>query len=98
MKKHDLPLGRILVCINEKAPEKAQCRKADGDACLKWLKDEVDKRNLKGKIRVTGTKCLGYCDVDGTSLVFEPFHDQFSDVLLTDVPPLFEEFLKKLNL
>ena len=40
MKKHELPLGRIFVCINEKAPEKSQCLKVEGEKCLKWLKDE----------------------------------------------------------
>lgn len=98
MKKQTLPLGRIFVCVNVKAPEKAQCAKKDGDECLAWLKEEIEKRNLKGKIRATGTRCLGYCEPEGTSIVFEPFHDQYSQVCVGDVPALFETFLKKLNL
>jgi len=98
MKKQNLPLARIFVCINEKPSEKAQCQKAEGEKCAVWLKEEVEKRNLKGKVRVTRTKCLGYCEPEGTSIVFEPFHDQFSSVRFEDVPALFEEFLRKARL
>ena len=98
MKKQILPLGRIFVCTNEKAPEKSQCRKQDGDQCLSWLKEQVEKRGLKGKVRVTGTRCLGYCEKEGTAIVFEPFHEQYSSLVFADLPPLFEEFLRKLYL
>lgn len=93
MKTQNLPEAHIFVCINEKAPEKSQCLKGEGERCVEWLKDQVEKRNLKGRLRVTKTKCLGYCDKEGTSIVFEPVHRQYSGVVLADVQKLFEEFL-----
>jgi len=98
MLSHSELIGRIFICTNEKAPEKAQCLKGEGEKCAQWLKEEIEKRGLKSKMRATKTKCLGYCDVNGASLIFEPTHEQYSDVKLEDVPKLFEAFLEKLKI
>ncbi len=95
MKKEDLPLARIFVCVNEKAPEKAQCLKGEGEKCVLWLRDEIKKRGLTDKIWVTRTKCQTYCSTDGTVITFEPIHEQYSSVVFEDVPKLFEHFLEQ---
>ena len=97
MKKQDKPKARIFVCINEKQPEKAQCMKGEGEVCLKWLKDQIEARGLKSKIKATGTKCLGYCDTTGTSVVLNPKGGEFCGVTRADLPQLFEEFLETLD-
>jgi len=97
MEFHAEPQARIFVCINEKVPEKKQCLKGEGEKCLTWLKEEIKKRSLQDKIWVTKTRCQSYCDKEGTSVLFEPVHEQYSALLLEDVQRLFEEFLKKIR-
>ena len=89
-----MPAHRIFVCVNEKAPEKAQCLKGEGEKCVLWLREEVKKRGLSDKIWVTKTRCQDYCEPAGTALCFEPVHTQFSGVKVEDLAPLLEEFLK----
>jgi hypothetical protein len=98
MKREDSPIGRIFVCVNEKAPEKAQCLAGEGEKVVSWLRDEVNKRGLMQDVWVTRTKCQSYCATDGTVITFEPTHKQFSSVLLKDVPSLLEEFLSEIDL
>jgi len=98
MKREESPIGRIFVCVNEKAPEKAQCLKGEGEKCVLWLRDEVNKRGLTQEVWVTRTKCQSYCPIDGTVITFEPTHKQYSSVLLKDVPLLLEEFLSEIDL
>jgi len=90
------PRGRIFVCVNEKAPEKAQCLKGEGEKCVLWLREEIKKRGLTQEIWVTRTKCQSYCPTDGTVISFEPTHKQYSSVLFEDVPQLLEEFLSQI--
>jgi hypothetical protein len=98
MIKEDNPQARIFVCVNEKAPEKAQCMKGEGEKCRAWLKEELVKRDLQSKIWVTRTKCQDYCEKNGTAVTFEPTHEQFSNVRVEDLPALLDEFVKKLKL
>jgi len=98
MKQEESPIGRIFVCVNEKAPEKAQCLKGEGEKCVLWLREEIKKRGLMREVWVTRTKCQSYCATDGTVITFEPTHKQYSSVLFKDVPGLLAEFLSEIDL
>jgi predicted metal-binding protein len=105
MKTNTIPMARIFVCINEKAPEKAQCLKGEGERILVWLKDEVARLGLKSKIWVTRTKCQGYCDPKGTVVTIQtpnatsPTHtiDQFSDVVFDEAPGLLAKLVDQIS-
>lgn len=94
MNEENLPKSRIFVCVAEKEPGKAACLKGEGEKCAVWMKSEVDKRNLKPNLRITRTKCLGYCDPSGTSVITFPENRQVSGITFTEVQGLFEEFVK----
>jgi (2Fe-2S) ferredoxin len=94
MNVEQTPKGRIYVCVNEKAPGKAQCLSGEGEKCVQWLREEVKRRGLSDDIWVTRTKCQSYCTPNGTVISFEPSHKQYSDVRFEDVPALLEEYLK----
>jgi hypothetical protein len=94
MKEETVPQGRIFVCINEKAPPKVACLKGEGDKCVEWFKDELRKRRLSDRIWVTKTRCQGYCEPDGTAVLFMPTGKQFSSVKFEDIPGMLEEYLK----
>src|SRR5438067_1009758 len=93
MKPQKIPEGRIFVCVSEKAPEKAACLRGEGEKCVEWLKEELEKRGLGKKIWVTKTKCQKYCDSAGTSIIFEPSNKQYSAVKFVELPELFERFV-----
>jgi (2Fe-2S) ferredoxin len=97
MKPHENPLIRIMVCVNEKPPHKAQCLLNEGEKIVVWLKDEVKRRDLKNLIWVNRTKCLGYCDPKGTAVVIYPSGEQFSDVKFEDAPLILEKIIKKMS-
>ena len=94
MKLQPHPQARIFVCINEKAPDKNQCLKGEGEKIVLWLKEEVKRRNIQNLLWITRTKCQGYCDPQGTAVIFEPGYELYSSVKFEDVPALFENFIK----
>ena len=98
MEKRVTPIARILVCANEKGPGKSQCLMGEGEKMVLWLKEQVKKRNLREKLWVSRTKCLGFCEAKGTVVIFQPTNEQFSAVRFEEIPEKFESFLKELNL
>ena len=93
MRKEELPSFRIFVCAIEKAPGKAQCLKDEGEKCVTWLREEIRRLGLQEKVWVTRTKCQSYCAPEGTSILFEPSHKQYSGVKFEDLPALLKENL-----
>ncbi|MDZ4675888.1 MAG: hypothetical protein SGI74_00120 [Oligoflexia bacterium] len=96
MIKESSPQYRIFVCINEKPSPKAYCLTGEGEKAVLWMKDEVKKRGLDKKLWITRTKCLGYCKPEGTVILFEPSHEQYSAVKFADIQKLFEDFVSKI--
>jgi len=77
-------LCHVFVCLNDRHGERVSC--ADGDAATVRLrlKDEVTKRGLKPRVRVSQSGCLGLC-AKGPNVMIYPQGIWFSAVTLDDV-------------
>ncbi|MBI3316059.1 MAG: (2Fe-2S) ferredoxin domain-containing protein [Candidatus Omnitrophica bacterium] len=83
--KTSKPLFRkyLLVCENERE-EGACCAKRGGLVLRELLKDEVKKRGLASKIRVSRTGCLDVCS-EGANVLLMPDNVWFKGVEPKDV-------------
>jgi (2Fe-2S) ferredoxin len=61
----------IFVCTNEKEKGKKCCRSDNGLTIVKELRKEIEKRGLKGKVRVNKSGCLDACAY-GPAIVIYP--------------------------
>lgn len=83
--QHESPyIAHVFVCTNDRKGERKSC--ADGDSQLfkEKLKEAVDGKGWKGKVRVSTSGCLGVCG-EGPNVMIYPQKIWFSGVSLDDV-------------
>ena len=85
----------ISVCTNFRE-EGACCAKRGSKEIVEALKDYVKKNNLKGRIRVARSGCLGLCEM-GPNVAVYPENEWFSTTTLEDVPDLIARFIDPLK-
>jgi (2Fe-2S) ferredoxin len=52
----------VFVCTNDRHGDKKSCADGGGNAALKdYLKEQVEKRGWKGRVRVSSGGCMGLC-------------------------------------
>ncbi len=63
MQKETSPYAcHVFICTNDRRGERKSCADGGGNAALKKvLKDEVEKRGWKGRVRVSSSGCMGLC-------------------------------------
>ncbi len=86
------PLKHVFVCVNEKE-SKDCCAKVGGMNIYDKLKLFVAQHGLVGSVWITKTKCLGFCNNIGTTIVIYPDQDFYTEVKEEDL----EEIYEKLN-
>ncbi len=81
------------VCINQRPPfAKQSCGQQNSNQIYAKLRDEVEKRNLKDEIKVTGSTCLGACE-DGPTIVVYPEGIWYKGVTEEDVNEIVESHM-----
>lgn len=65
------PKLHILVCVNQRENESC-CKNADGEKIYLKLKKFVNANNLSSIVWITKTRCLGFCNDEGTTIVIYP--------------------------
>lgn len=93
MKKQLTPYRcHIFVCSNVRAnqPENPGCGTKGGGELKDLLKQGVNERGWKGKVRVSSTGCLGLCS-QGPNVLLHPQEIHFSGVTAEDVPAILNE-------
>ena len=85
------PKKMILVCTTQRPPGHPKGCCADGGAStmLALFKDERDRLELKGKLAVAGTSCLGPCHL-GPVVVVMPEDIWYKGVKPEDVKEIME--------
>lgn len=82
MKQVESPYRKIVfICVNEREPGQAACGNRGSATIAEQAKEWVRVRGLKGRVRVSRTRCLGLCSV-GPNLCIYP-----DDVWYNDVHP-----------
>ena len=91
MEKNVSPyLCHIFVCTNDRKGERKSCADGNSTDIRKVLKEEVNRRGWKGKVRVSKCGCLGLCQ-QGPNVILYPQKIWFSEVLESDVPAIISE-------
>lgn len=81
----------VFVCINDRHGERRSCADGGGNARLKnHLKDEVEKRGWKGRVRVSSGGCMGLCG-KGPNVMIYPQKAWFSATTPEDGEKILEE-------
>ena len=73
----------ILVCVNDRHGERKSCADGGTPAIKDYLKDQVEKRGWKPRVRVSHCGCMGLC-AKGPNVMIYPQGIWFSAVTLQD--------------
>lgn len=73
----------VFVCVNDRQGERKACADGMSPEIKDYIKEQVDKLGLKGKVRVSNSGCLGLC-TQGPNVMLYPQGIWFSDVTLAD--------------
>jgi (2Fe-2S) ferredoxin len=92
--KHFAYEKHVLVCVNERTePGKDHCAKVGGQEIYEKIKSFVKERGLTNRIWVTRTRCLGFCNPVGTTIVVYPDGKWFLNVTKGHVDEFIEQEL-----
>ncbi|HLD33379.1 MAG TPA: (2Fe-2S) ferredoxin domain-containing protein [Candidatus Nanoarchaeia archaeon] len=88
---NNVPEKHVFVCVNERTDGRDCCADVHGMDIFMELKKFVISHGLVGRIWVTKTGCLGFCNPVGTTIVVYPDQKWFLEVTMKDL-----EHIKKL--
>ncbi|MBI3033479.1 (2Fe-2S) ferredoxin domain-containing protein [Candidatus Woesearchaeota archaeon] len=81
----------VLVCVNKRENSPTPCcADVHGQEIYDQIKKFVKDQGLTGIVWVTRTRCLGFCNTQGTTVVFYPERVWLTEVKLNEVPKLIE--------
>ncbi len=85
-------LCHLFVCANirENRPENPGCGAKGGGELKALLKQEINQRGWKGKVRVSTSGCMGLCG-SGPNVLLHPQGIHFSTVTEADLPVILDE-------
>ena len=79
-KKSESPYkAHVFVCTNDRGGERKSCADNNSQLISSKLKDEVNERGWKGKIRISKSGCMGLC-AKGSNVIIYPQKIWFSEV------------------
>jgi len=81
----NVPQKHVFVCVNERTDGRDCCAHVGGKDIFMELKKWVIGNGLSGRIWVTKTGCLGFCNNIGTTIVVYPDQKWFLEVTMTDL-------------
>ena len=83
-KKESPYLCHIFVCTNDRNGKRKSCADNDSRLVRSNLKEAVNNKGWKGKVRVSQSGCLGLC-AKGSNVIIYPQNIWFAGVLPEDV-------------
>lgn len=84
----------IFICMNERPPENPRgcCAGKNAEAIKVAMKNEIDARGLKGKVRANEAGCLNQCAM-GPVIVVYPEQVWYGNVKVEDVKEIFDRHI-----
>lgn len=84
-KKEKLPfVSHVFVCTNDRCGKRKSCADNDSQLVKAKLKEIINEKGWKGKVKVSTSGCLGLC-ATGSNVLIYPQGIWFSDVFPDDV-------------
>jgi (2Fe-2S) ferredoxin len=83
-KKNESPyLSHVFVCTNDRKGERKSCADNNSQSIKSKLKDAVNEKGWKGKVRISTSGCMGLC-ARGSNIIIYPQKVWFSEVFPDD--------------
>lgn len=79
----------VFVCVNERPGGRKSCGGSGNAEVRSRLKEEVKRHGWEGKVRVSGSLCMGLCG-DGPNVVVYPHKIWYPGVSTDDVDAIVE--------
>ena len=89
-KKESPYLSHIFVCTNDRGGERKSCADNNSRLVRSKLKEAVNNKGWKGKVRVSQSGCMGLC-AKGSNVMIYPQKIWFAGVLPEDVEEIISE-------
>ena len=84
-KQNESPyVSHVFVCTNDRGGERKSCADNNSQLTKSKLKDAVDEKGLKGKVRISTSGCMGLC-AKGSNVMIYPQRVWYSEVSPDDV-------------
>ena len=84
-KENESPyVSHVFVCTNDRRGESKSCSDNNSQLDKSKLKDIVNEKNWKGKVRISTSGCMGLC-AKGPNVMIYPQKVWFSEVSPDDV-------------
>lgn len=85
IKKNESPyISHVFVCTNDRKGERKSCSDNNSELIKVALKNVVNERGWKEKVRISTSGCMGLC-ANGPNVIIYPQKIWFSEVSLDDV-------------
>ena len=85
----------IFICVNDRHGERKSCADGASLEIKDYLKDQVEKRGWKPRVRVSHCGCMGLC-AKGPNVMLYPQGIWFDDVTKADADQILAEVQKLL--
>lgn len=84
-KQNESPyVSHVFVCTNDRAGKSKSCADNNSQLVKSKLKDVVNEKGWKGKVRISTSGCMGLC-TNGPNVMIYPQKVWFSEVSTDDV-------------
>jgi (2Fe-2S) ferredoxin len=77
-------IAHVFVCTNDRGGERKSCADSNSQLVKEQLKEALDAKGWKGKVRVSTSGCMGVC-AQGANVMIYPQKLWFSGVSPDDV-------------
>ena len=84
-KQNESPyVSHVFVCTNDRGGKRKSCADNNSQLIKTKLKDAINEKGWKGKVRISTSGCLGLC-ATGPNVMIYPQQIWFSEVFSDDV-------------
>ena len=85
LKQKELPyVSHVLVCTNDRGGERKSCADNNSKLIKSNIKNAVNEKGWKGKVRISTSGCMGVC-AKGSNVIIYPQNVWLSEVSPDDV-------------
>jgi (2Fe-2S) ferredoxin len=89
-------LCHLFVCVNDRHGERKSCADGKSPGIKDALKDQIEKRGWKGRVRVSHSGCMGLC-AKGPNVMIYPQGIWFGAVTLQDTEAILAKIAELLG-
>ena len=86
----------VFVCVNDRQGKRKSCADGNSPQVRMALKQAINDRGWRGKVRVSQCGCMGLCN-DGPNIIMYPQQTWYSGVTTADVDRILDRIASYLT-